>query len=177
MSRKFFDPHLDLLERRFQTLREQIGATPEACRPELEGALQELSQAIAALRADREAQGSQGGESHSTVDPAAYLSPCEAMLRHVFNAIPDLLTIHDRDFNTIMSNWHGFDSLPEAERQGRPKCYRVYHHRDRPCDHCHAREVLATGQPVRSKKINPEDGRVREVQPTPSGMNPARWSW
>ena len=39
------------------------------------------------------------------------------MLHHVFNAIPDLLTIHDRDFNTILSNWHGYESVPEAERQ------------------------------------------------------------
>ena len=35
---------------------------PEACRPELETALQELSQAIAALRADREAGGSPAAE-------------------------------------------------------------------------------------------------------------------
>ena len=33
---------------------------PEACRPELEAALQELSQAIAALRADREAGEARG---------------------------------------------------------------------------------------------------------------------
>ena len=55
MTGKLVDPHLDLLEQRFQALRDQIGAMPEACRPELEGALRELSQAIAALRADREA--------------------------------------------------------------------------------------------------------------------------
>ena len=181
MTGKLFDPHLDLLERRFQALRDQIGAMPEACRPELEGALQELSQAIAALRADREAgesprpappggreaQARQGGESHSPVDPAAYLGHCEAMLHHVFNAIPDLLTVHDRDFNTIMSNWHGHESVPEAERQGQPKCYRVYHHRDRPCDDCHVLEVLATGQPIKVKKVNPVDGRVREVSAYP----------
>ena len=72
------------MERRFQALRDQIGAMPEACRPELEGALQELSQAIAALRADREAgnpaarppggreaQAGQAAESHSPMDPAA----------------------------------------------------------------------------------------------------------
>ena len=89
------------------------------------------------------------------------------MLHHVFNAIPDLLTVHDRDFNTIMSNWHGYESVPEAERRGQPKCYRVYHHRDRPCDDCHALEVLATGQPVKVTKVNPVDGRVREVSAYP----------
>ena len=46
MTGTLFDPHLDLLERRFQALRDQLGALPEACRPEVAGALQELSQAI-----------------------------------------------------------------------------------------------------------------------------------
>ncbi|MDO9070400.1 MAG: hypothetical protein Q7V36_02655, partial [Deltaproteobacteria bacterium] len=146
MTRTLFDQPLDLLERRFQALRDQIGAMPEACRQELETALQGLSQAIAALRADREAgesprpdpsggreaQAGQAGKKHSPMSSEAWPGPCEAMLRHVFNAIPDLLTVHDRDFNTILSNWHGYESVPEAERRGRPKCYRVYHHRDRP---------------------------------------------
>ncbi len=181
MTGKLFDPPLDLLERRFQALRDQLGARPEVSRPELETALQGLSQAIAALRADREvggspaadtpggrkAQSGQGGESHSPVDPAAYLGRWEAMLHHVFNAIPDLLTVHDRDFSTIMSNWHGYESVPEAERRGQPKCYRVYHHRDLPCDNCHALEVLATGQPARLEKVNLVNGRVREVSAYP----------
>jgi PAS domain S-box-containing protein len=89
------------------------------------------------------------------------------MLRHVLNAIPDLLTVHDQDFNTILSNWHGYESVPEAERQGRPKCYRVYHHREQPCDHCHAVEVMATGQPLKVTKVNSADGRVREVSAFP----------
>ena len=181
MTGKLYDQGLDTLERRFQALRDQLGAMPEACRPGLEGALQGLSQAIAALRADREAgespqpdppggrevQAGQVNENPSPVDPAASLGPCESMLHHVFSAIPDLLTVHDRDFNTIMSNWHGYESLPEAERRGRPKCYRVYHHRDRPCDGCHALEVLATGQPVKVEKVNAVDGRVREVSAFP----------
>jgi PAS domain S-box-containing protein len=181
MTGKLSDQGLDTLERRFQALRDQIGARPEACRPELEGALQELSQAIAALRADREAgesprpdppggreaQARQAGKKHSPMDPAAYLGPCETILSHVFNAIPDLLTVHDRDFNIIMSNWHGYESLSEAERRGQPKCYRVYHHRDRPCEDCHALEVVATGQPLKVTKVNPVDGRVREVSAYP----------
>jgi PAS domain S-box-containing protein len=181
MTGKLDTQGLDTLELRFQALRDQIGAMPEACRPELEGALQELSQAIAALRSDREAGGTpqpdpprgreaqagQAGKKHSPTSPEVLPSPCEVMLRHVFNAIPDLLTVHDRDFNTIMSNWHGYESVPEAERRGRPKCYRVYRHRDRPCDNCHAHEVLATGQPVKVTKVNPVDGRVWEVSAYP----------
>jgi two-component system cell cycle sensor histidine kinase/response regulator CckA len=181
MTRKFDPQGLDTLERRFQALRDQIGAISEACRPELKAALQELSQAIAALRGGqeagegpqpahpggREAQAGQGSECQPPVDPAAYLGPCDTMLHHVFKAIPDLLTIHDRDFNTIMSNWHGHESVPETVRRSRPKCYRVYHDRDRPCENCHALEVLATGQTAKVEKVNPVDGRIREVSAYP----------
>ena len=79
MTGKLFDPHLDILEQRFQTLRDQIGARPEACRPELEGALQELSQAIAALRADRGAGGSP--QPPPTAGREAQAGQAEAMVR------------------------------------------------------------------------------------------------
>lgn len=166
MTGKLGDQGLDTLERQFQALRDQIGAMPEGCRPELEGALQELSQAIAALRQGQEAQDGPAAAIHSPMRPGTSPSPCETMLAHIFNAIPDLLTVHDRDFNTIMSNWHGYESVPESERL-RPKCYQVYHHRDRPCDGCHALETLATGQPVKVEKVSPVDGRVREVSAYP----------
>jgi two-component system, cell cycle sensor histidine kinase and response regulator CckA len=174
MTRKLGDQGLDILERRFQALRDQIGAASEACQHELEGALQELSLAIAALRKDRKAGESPGPDPHDR--PAAPSSPCEAMLRHVFSAIPDLLTVHDRDFNTILSNWHGYESVPEAERLGRPKCYQVYHRRDLPCVDCHALEVLATGQPVKVEKVSPVDGRVREISAYPIRDEPGQVS-
>ena len=59
---------------------------------------------------------------------------CDTILRHVFSAIPDMLNVIDRDFNIIMSNWHESGMVPEEARRGQPKCYQVYHHRDRPCE-------------------------------------------
>ena len=87
---------------------------------------------------------------------------CDTILQHLFNAIPDLLIVIDRDFNIVMSNWHDFEFVPEAERRGQPKCYRLYHRRDRPCEGCHVLEVFATGQPRKVEKINPIDDRIRE---------------
>jgi PAS domain S-box-containing protein len=101
------------------------------------------------------------------MSPEALPNPCEAMLHHVFNAIPDLLTVHDRDFNTILSNWHGYDMVPAAARQGRPKCYQVYHHRDQPCEACHVQKVFASGQPQKTEKINLLDGKTREFSAFP----------
>ena len=92
---------------------------------------------------------------------------CDTILRHVFSAIPDLLTVIDRDFNIIMTNWHDSGVVPEEARRGRPKCYRVYHHRDRPCENCHVQKVFATGQPQKAEKINVLDGRTREFSAFP----------
>ena len=187
MTGKLGDQGLDTLERRFQALRDQLGAMPEACRPELEGALQELSQAIAALRADREGRtpagaGPGGQPAHAggpSVDPPAATLPaspgqlpalgsgsCETILSHLFSAIPDLITIIDRDFNILMSNWHR-PGVPEEMRRGQPKCYRVYHRRDRPCEDCHVLTVFATGQPQKIEKISDLDGRVMELSVFP----------
>ena len=116
MTRKLCDQPLDLLERRFQALQERAASLPEASRQELETALQELSQAIAALRAAGRPAGQGPGP------PAASRAPgrCDTILQHVFDAIPDLLTVIDRDFNIIMSNWHGSRVVPEAARQASP---------------------------------------------------------
>ena len=64
MTGKLGDRPLDELERRFRALRDQIGARPEAGGPELEIALQEVSQAIAAVREERQA-----GESLAAAPP------------------------------------------------------------------------------------------------------------
>ena len=156
MTRKSGDRPLDELERRFQALRDQVGALPEAGRPGLETALQEVSQAIAALRAAGEA-----GESPARSGRARPRAAADAILRHVFNAIPDLITVIDRDFNIITSNWHDHEHVPEEERRGRPKCYRVYVHRDRPCEPCQVLEVFATGKPQKIEWLSPMDGRDR----------------
>ena len=158
MTGKLGDQGLDTLERRFQALRDQLGAMPEACRPELETALQELSQAIAALR---EAGGSPPAESPDGPEAADSTASADTILYNIFRAIPDLLTVIDRDFNIIMSNWRESDMVPEEARRGRPKCYQVYHHRDRPCEPCHVREVFVTGRPQKTEKINLLDGRTR----------------
>ena len=157
MTGKLCDQGLNTLEQRFQALREQAGGLREVSGRSWRPRPRELSLAIAALRPPREARYARRPQAWG----------CETLPQHLFSAIPDLLTVHDRDFSIIMSNWHGYESVPEAERQGQPKCYRVYHHRDRPCEPCHALEVLAAGQPVKLEKVDPVDGRVREVSAYP----------
>ncbi len=78
-----------------------------------------------------------------------------------------MLTVIDRDFNIIMTNWHESGMVPEEARQGRPKCYRVFHHRERPCKGCHVQKVFASGQPQKTEKINLLDGQTREFSAFP----------
>ncbi|MBW2112574.1 MAG: PAS domain S-box protein [Deltaproteobacteria bacterium] len=91
----------------------------------------------------------------------------ETLLQNTLEAIPDLLTVHDRDLRVVLSNWHGHEYIPPEERAGSPYCYQVYMHRDRPCEPCHAKEVFETGRPVRLEKTNPVDGITREINVYP----------
>jgi two-component system, cell cycle sensor histidine kinase and response regulator CckA len=162
MTRKSGGQPLDLLEQRFQALCERAAGLPKASRKELEPALQELSQAIALAR-----EAGLRPAADPPGDPAGPPRRCETILQHVFEAIPDLLTVIDRDFNIVASNWHQSDMVPLEARRGRPKCYRVYHHRDQPCEPCHVRAVFATGQPQMTEKVNVLDGCVRAFHAFP----------
>ncbi len=164
MTRELTKQLLDDLERRFQQLRDRAGAWPEACRQELEAELQGFSQDLAALRQagpvpEPPDQGGPGVQEASR--------RCDAILRHYFSAIPDVLAVIDSDFNIVMSNLNGPEFVPKEAQQGQLKCYQVFHRRDCPCDDCHLREIFATGQPQKVKKLSDIDGRPLEVSAFP----------
>jgi len=91
------------------------------------------------------------------------LKRSEKLLSDTFEAIPDLLTVQDRSFQVLVSNWHGHNYIPSEERVGHPYCYKVYMHRDAPCEHCHALEVFETGKSKRLETTNPADGITLEI--------------
>lgn len=88
-------------------------------------------------------------------------------LRAVFDSIPDLFSIIDRDHRIVLSNFHGgFDYVPEEIRDSFPYCYQAYYGRDTLCEPCHAAEVFATGKMVYREKFNERIGYV-EVRSFP----------
>jgi len=95
------------------------------------------------------------------------LQESELLLRNLLDSIPDLLIVLDRDFNVLFSNWHEHEYVPQEIRDRRPKCYTVYMHRDKPCEPCHALDVLRTGRPRHVEMKNPIDGRIKEVNAYP----------
>jgi PAS domain S-box-containing protein len=90
-----------------------------------------------------------------------------SLLQRTFDAIPDLLTVHDRDLRVVLSNWHGRAHVTEEERNSRPHCYSGYMRRDRPCEPCPTLEVFRTGAPVTAEVVNPHTGKILEVSAHP----------
>jgi len=84
----------------------------------------------------------------------------ESIRGKVFEAIPDMIAVIDRDFRIIHSNWGaGYDYVPEDVRHSTPHCYEAFYPgREKMCEPCHAQEVFVTGRPVFREKYNPRTG-------------------
>jgi PAS domain S-box-containing protein len=90
------------------------------------------------------------------------LSRSEELLQRVFDAIPDLLSVQNRDLQILYSNWHGgYDYVSPDHRKGHSFCYDAYYPGNgKPCEPCHVLEAFRTGKTVFLEKINPRIGPV-----------------
>jgi PAS domain S-box-containing protein len=95
------------------------------------------------------------------------LRDSEALLRNTFEAIPDLLTVHDRDYRVVLSNWHGYESVPASVRWAKPRCYACYQHLDKPCEGCHLSRVFETGVATTVDYFSESTQRTKEVSAYP----------
>ncbi len=68
----------------------------------------------------------------------------EERFQRMLSLIPDMISIHDKNFNIVYSNWKGFAAVDEAKRQLYTKCYKTYRDLDEICPDCRAKEVLRT---------------------------------
>lgn len=91
----------------------------------------------------------------------------ESILRHTFEAIPDLISVHDSDFNIVLSNWHNRQESLKRYIAGSTKCHTAYMDSSEPCDPCYSKDVFKTGKPVKLEKISEEDGSAREINVYP----------
>jgi signal transduction histidine kinase len=98
----------------------------------------------------------------------AALSKSETILQKVFEVVPDMVAVMDRDLHLIHSNWQGgYEYVPEEIRSASPFCYDAFYpEQGRPCDGCHTLEAFRTRKPVSSEKNNPRIGLV-EVRAFP----------
>jgi PAS domain S-box-containing protein len=86
----------------------------------------------------------------------------ESVLRKIFDSIPDLLSVIDRDLRIVRSNWHGgYEYVSEDLRDKSPYCHEAYYPgQDRPCENCHTLEVFRTGKPAAMEKYNSRIGMI-----------------
>jgi PAS domain S-box-containing protein len=95
------------------------------------------------------------------------LRQSQRLLQSLFDAIPGLINVLDKDLNIVYSNWHDHEYITEEERTNNPKCYKVFLKKDKPCAACHVGKVFATGKPCRAEVFNNLDGGYKEVSTFP----------
>lgn len=91
------------------------------------------------------------------------------LLADILYAIPDKLTVHDRDDSVVFTNW-----LPDSatwqmqggKNDGRP-CYGCYFRGERNCDACQIAEVFHSGQAKTVEMYSPERREFRSVSVFP----------
>jgi signal transduction histidine kinase len=89
------------------------------------------------------------------------------LLQSVFDSVPDLLIVIDRNFRILLTNAKGHDLILQPDPEKCLTCYGRFKLLDAPCEDCSALTVFETGQTVERKMVNPADGRVREVRAFP----------
>ncbi len=101
------------------------------------------------------------------------LKESRELLRNIFLAIPDLLTVQDREFRILMSNCLEVErlqspTLSESDTwDSEPRCYEIYARRSAPCEPCPVRRVFETGRMEQAEVADLFGGAVNEVRAFP----------
>jgi PAS domain S-box-containing protein len=66
------------------------------------------------------------------------------LLQSMMEAIPDLVSVHDKDMTILYSNWNGFGAVPKEKRVIGTKCYHTYRGFNEICPDCQAKAVFQT---------------------------------
>lgn len=88
--------------------------------------------------------------------------------RTTFDAIPDMISIHDRDFTITRVNMAFADMVGMRPQEviGRV-CYELVHGTDEPRRGCPCRDVFDTGKTCRKEYLEPKSGRFLEEACSP----------
>ncbi|MBI5739501.1 MAG: PAS domain-containing protein [Nitrospirae bacterium] len=86
-----------------------------------------------------------------------------------FNAIPDMITIHDKDFNIIQANRTAQETLrlPELYPGKVNKCYRYYHGTDSPPQDCPSCQCVVTTTSSTYEIFEPNLEKFIEIRSIP----------
>jgi PAS domain S-box-containing protein len=86
-----------------------------------------------------------------------------------FNAITDMVTIHDKDFNIVYANKAAEKilKLPTAVNNSGIKCFKFYHGANRPPEGCPSCDSLKTGKPANFEIYEPHLKMHIEIRSMP----------
>jgi len=86
-----------------------------------------------------------------------------------FDTIPDMITIHDRDYNIIQANKAATDNLklPFLAPDGINKCYKYYHGTESAPDGCPSCKCYETAQPATFELYEENLNRYIEIRSIP----------
>ncbi len=88
--------------------------------------------------------------------------------REVFDALPDVVTVHDRSFNIVAANVAAQRQLHlPATPHPRMKCYRYYHGTECMKQGCPGYQCLRTGRPAVLETFEPKLGKFVEIRAIP----------
>jgi PAS domain S-box-containing protein len=91
----------------------------------------------------------------------------QLLISAIFDAVPDLLIIIDKDFRIKYTNSKGHDSIKPPEGKKAETCYGRFKLLDSPCKNCGAKKVFETGEIEEREDVNPVDGLTREIRAFP----------
>ncbi|MFO7748582.1 MAG: PAS domain S-box protein [Desulfobacteraceae bacterium] len=94
------------------------------------------------------------------------LQESKQLLQNLLEAIPDMVSVHDKEMTILYSNWNGFGAVPEEKRIIGTKCYRTYRGYDEICPDCQAKTVLQTKKSFQTETRLP-DGRWVDLRVIP----------
>jgi len=85
-----------------------------------------------------------------------------------FNAITDMITIHDKDYNIVRANKAADKilGLPLLDNQN-AKCYQYYHGADQPPENCPSCKCMVTEKPISFEMYEPHLSKFLEIRAMP----------
>lgn len=86
---------------------------------------------------------------------------------NTFNAITDMITIHDTEFNILRANKAAEKILGLPLITQKAKCYQYYHGSDQPPENCASCKCLVTERPVSCEMYEPHLSKFLEIRAMP----------
>jgi two-component system cell cycle sensor histidine kinase/response regulator CckA len=95
------------------------------------------------------------------------MSTAHRLLSSVFDSIPDLVNVVDREYRIHYTNDKAHDLGKQLEPEKQMICYSRFKLLDKPCEGCIAELVFETGCVGEKEVYNPADGTFAEVRAFP----------